>query len=856
MRNNNQAIVKKLTKRYMTSDKKRNFFIIMAISLTAMLLASVFSVGISVAESQEAQVVRLNGSNWQVALNTPPQSAMETLQRLDYVKTIGTSMMVGHTDSSTPNIGNLLLTLNYIDKTAWEQIFTPAYTDIVGTYPQAENEVMIPRWILDRMSIEPIIGTEIPLVINDLLAEDLDNIVEELPQYSEVFVLSGWYTSYSHIQTGSNDGIAVSQSYTQKYWNKTLETNGAAYILFGDGADVAENYERIKRDIEMPEGRIALSGRYSVTSYDDGITNIIMLGAIIAIIVFTGYLLIYNALYISVSRDVRFYGLLKTVGTTPRQLRKIVTGLMLRLSVIGIIIGLAFSVLISFAVIPWVVSAMDIVATGAVVSFSPAIYIGAAAFALLTALLSAWKPAKKAAGISPIEAQKFIGSEAKVKRVRSSAHGDPRKMAFRNIFRERKRAVTVQLSLFLGLSTFIIVTTVVASISTDKWVDNEIASDFVMVNNTADATRGDKLDKFDDAFINAIKNIPGFESVKYDTLTYLTVTNTDAFGVYIENYIQNNPVIARTEEDKEYLRNNPLVCIAVGVDANALLELDERFDTAAFERGEYLLLASDVGDESKEHAWAASMLSNTEFLSGIESVEVRSYTGDKILGTVPVGGFTYHSFHSHNGRGARGVFPTLIISNNLMEQLTGGALRSTLYIEVADGYDAEFLAALKNMTDGDYDISRKSIIEAQEEVRGMKMLAYVLGGGIAFVLGLIGVLNFVNVMSVGIMVRKREFAAFESIGMTRKQMRATLIYEGMGYAGITLALALTLGNALAFVAINYLQQMAPEYMEFSYPVIPIAAAVLAILAVCVITPEKAYRSISRDSLVQRIREAE
>ena len=42
------------------------------------------------------------------------------------------------------------------------------------------------------------------------------------------------------------------------------------------------------------------------------------------LILLTGYLIIYNVFQISVARDIRFYGLLKTIGTTPRQLKRIV----------------------------------------------------------------------------------------------------------------------------------------------------------------------------------------------------------------------------------------------------------------------------------------------------------------------------------------------------------------------------------------------------------------------------------------------------------------------------------------------------------------------------------------------------
>ncbi len=45
------------------------------------------------------------------------------------------------------------------------------------------------------------------------------------------------------------------------------------------------------------------------------------LAAVLLLIVFTGYLIIYNVFQISVTNDIRFYGLLKTIGTTGRQIK-------------------------------------------------------------------------------------------------------------------------------------------------------------------------------------------------------------------------------------------------------------------------------------------------------------------------------------------------------------------------------------------------------------------------------------------------------------------------------------------------------------------------------------------------------
>ncbi len=135
------------------------------------------------------------------------------------------------------------------------------------------------------------------------------------------------------------------------------------------------------------------------------------------------------------------------------------------------------------------------------------------------------------------------------------------------------------------------------------------------------------------------------------------------------------------------------------------------------------------------------------------------------------------------------------------------------------------------------------------------MLLFILGGGIALVLGLIGILNFVNVMSVGVLVRKRELATLEAMGMTRRQLRKMLLCEGIGYAVISLLSVLILGSAVTYgVFVLFVQQAA--YAVFTYPVIPAFITTLVIIAVCLATPEVIYRGIAKSAVVERLRGAE
>ena len=256
------------------------------------------------------------------------------------------------------------------------KIKPPAFTDIVGSYPQKENEIMVPLWVLERLGIEnPSIGMEIPL---SYYTESGDNGA----LVNEIFNLSGWFTSYMYIRSGNIDSLLVSEELSQKY-GKTAEVDGAATVLFDNSSRILEYCEQLKLDLGLSETqKVKIVPAFDVDAGNMR-TTLIALSTVIAFLIFTGYLLIYNVLYISVSRDVRFYGLLKMLGTTPKQIKRVVIGQILRLCMIGIPIGAAVAFLLSFVAVPLFLSNLGSIATGTVVSFSPLIYLGAASLLCL-----------------------------------------------------------------------------------------------------------------------------------------------------------------------------------------------------------------------------------------------------------------------------------------------------------------------------------------------------------------------------------------------------------------------------------------------------------------------------------------
>ncbi len=835
MKNNNGAIIRHLTHRSLKANKKRNYFIITAIALTTLLIASVFSIGMSLLESVKMEQIRFAGTVAHAAVGHPTASQIEQLHALDYVKTVGTGNNVGFV-KNTPQMGKIALSLHYFDRAEWEELRAPACTDIAGRYPQQENEIMVSRGALSRLGINnPTLGMEIPLNYH-IESGNEDTLINGR------FRLSGWFSSYALLNSmNSADTILVSEKLSQKY-GKTVEKDGSATVMFHNDSKVLEYCEKLKQTLRLSENQPVLPSQ----PYDLGAASVssslLALSAITAFLILTGYLLIYNVLYISVSRDVRFYGLLKTLGTTPRQIRQIVFGQILRLCLLGIPIGIMLALLFSLKFVPFFISELGAVSTAAVVSFSPVIYLGAVVFPLFTAILGAWKPAKKAAGISPIEAQKYTGVAVKTKTTPSSAHGKPYKMAIRNIFRDKKRAVVVLLSLFLGVTTFLTVTALVFSMDMDNYVESMYKSDFILKNNTVNTIEPKK--KFENDFLNKLKALPGFERLNTKTREWMRLDySSKEFGQYVTDYSKQNKLETLTEADI----NRNFRGFIVGVDGEVIKKMNESIhrpiNVEAFERGEFALIATDnPGLFSNIHQLAISPLRFSK--SGLDELP------DSKKVNISLGGFIPYSF-SEGGS----LAPTVYVSGKLLPQMYHDPNIWEINLDVSSDYEQNALMALKQMIGSDFEISLTSKLEAMEELNSAKMVLLVLGGGIALVIALIGILNFINVMSVGIMVRRQELATLECVGMSRKQVRKMLVSEGLGYAVITLFFVLTLGSAAAFGIFKLFQQEA-TYATFSYPFIPVLIAGLAVLAVCILTPEKVYRTIHKATIVERLREAE
>ena len=115
-------------------------------------------------------------------------------------------------------------------------------------------------------------------------------------------------------------------------------------------------------------------------------------------------------------------------------------------------------------------------------------------------------------------------------------------------------------------------------------------------------------------------------------------------------------------------------------------------------------------------------------------------------------------------------------------------------------------------------------------------------GALCAVLAVMGLVNYTNVTLTGLTVRRRELAVLESVGMTEKQGRKMLLWEGVFcWAAIALPV-LTAGSALLYLAGRWMKARAAWFV-FRYPLPEMALCLALLAALCMSIPLLACRRI-------------
>ena len=130
-----------------------------------------------------------------------------------------------------------------------------------------------------------------------------------------------------------------------------------------------------------------------------------------------------------------------------------------------------------------------------------------------------------------------------------------------------------------------------------------------------------------------------------------------------------------------------------------------------------------------------------------------------------------------------------------------------------------------------------------------------VGGSLAFVIGFIGILNFVNSILTGIISRQREFAMMQAIGMTRRQLTRLVIVEGLYYALLTIAFSLAAGCFISLTIVKALSQ-GMWFMRYEFLITPMLIVFPVLILLGVLVPYLAFRFGNSGSVVDELQKVD
>lgn len=457
--NNNTNVIRLLSEAIRKCNKGRNRILMGAVVLCILTLTFVFGTAYGKINAEYTKNIRMDGTTASTYIEEGTKQQYEKVRSLGYVKETGRRMKMGET---------AICSIQVLDQTAWKKMMKPAYTDIHGTYPEKQQEIMLPVKTLKKLGINnPKRGMKIALDVS----------ISFFQTEKEEFELSGWYSAYTE-DNGKSKAIGYVSEKKLKDWGYDIEEGSDILICQSNDMDWKDTEEKLYEDVPMKDNSQQIIATDTAKNRAvKEMTGSYGMAAVEAVVIICGmFLLVYNVMQISMSGDIRQMALLHTIGTTRKQIRKIYIRQIMRTIVPGGIAGIGLSVVLLRYLIPQLLGRQYLNGYGGAEElqiFRVEILLLAVVFTLLVILGASEQVIWQTVNRTCIEGMHYTEQKGSKKQQHGKAgHADKvavlnkKKrsetqelcfMAWKNVTRYRQRFVSTVISLFLGIEMFLIV---------------------------------------------------------------------------------------------------------------------------------------------------------------------------------------------------------------------------------------------------------------------------------------------------------------------------------------------------------------------------------------------------------------
>ena len=538
---------------------------------------------------------------------------------------------------------------------------------------------------------------------------------------------------------------------------------------------------------------------------------------LIGFITFIGSgIVIYSIFYISVASSIRNYGQLRTIGTTKRQIKKMVYREGKILAAIGIPIGLVIGNMIGYFLVPagwyWLTALC--------------VTVGVGLFAFVIVMIAIRTPVKRAAAVSPMEALRYSDYNGKVNES-SVLHRKltPASLAKMNLSRQRAKSILTILSLSLGGVLVVLISTMLVSydgVAEARGRAFPVGEFNIKLNanqsfDTAHVslTRLQQKNLYNDDFEKAVEAIDGVTEIVrwyYTDAEYSVNGNSEKWIQGFRRDEQQNlekELIAGTVDYDELIAGNGIVLLQ--------------------ERAGLYDIEAALGDTVEVNYQTESGQIHTKTYTVVGIVNEYSYSGFPKCFTLP---------------------------EQLMNEAAGidctGAISVITDAEQFDTVEA----ALNRLTDGNSDLVMETIKESITYYSGLQQLSFGVLLIVAVIVVCFSLINLVNTTITNFLSRRQETGMLQAIGLSKKQLIKMLCYEGSIYSVFATLVTLALGTGLGFLSVQVVVKTMNPYFNYSFPWLVVLIYLAILLIVQFILISYTTGNLKKRSLVEQIRAME
>ena len=541
-------------------------------------------------------------------------------------------------------------------------------------------------------------------------------------------------------------------------------------------------------------------------------------------------LIIHNSFAVTMNARIHQFGIFSSIGATPGQIRTCLMQEAAALCAVPILVGSIIGIALSFGVIQAInLLAADVVGRHeAVFKYHPLIFVITILVSVLTVFISAWLPAKKLSGLTPLEAIRNTGElrlkKKKHSRILSLLFGVEGELAGNALKAQKKAFRTSTLSLtlsFLGFTVMLCFFTL-SGISTnhtyferyqDAW-DVMVTVKDTGIENIEQAEEINELQGVKSSIVyqkaEAVCFIPEtYISEEVNTLGGLGAVAGSSVTVGEGSYLVKAPIVIMDDAGfKAY-------CEQIGITSEGAgsVVLNRIWDSvnSNFRYKEYVPF---IKEEQ-----STIVLQNAG--QGENSVEL------------PVLGFTQESpvLREEYANYTLVQFIPLSMWKKIAGQIGNPEADTYIRVLAEDGITLTELNALEKdivqVIGREFTVESENRIQEKVSDENMQKGAMLILGAFCALLAVIGIANvFSNTLGF-LRQRKREFAQYMSVGMTPESMRKMFCIEALVIAGrpLLITLPLTVLSVGFMITASYLNPM--EFLV-KVPIVPIVIFILAI----------------------------